>query len=125
MQYKFECDISGVYYGPAGQSLEFGERINTLGAWRKARSNSPWKGQLTAVYSVYQEPAGASALVGSVYVDVNPEDSDGFAFLRLPSASRGLSEKRWAIDALPDWTEQYTFDYTQDLFILPHRYAIY
>lgn len=59
--------------------------------------------------------------MGSVYADVNPEDGNGFAFLSLPSASRGLSEKRWATKALPDWTEQTIFDYTQDIFILPHR----
>ena len=78
--------------------------------------------QWTDKYSVRKVfDVGISEISGSVYVKSVPlppsDDERNLEFYRLGSKLRGISEKQWTLDSLPEH-ETFTLDYEEDLLVL-------
>ena len=61
---------------------------------------------------------GAYELMGGVFSTVTGEERTSLRFIRLPSASRGITQKEWRIDDFPMPIVCYATDPSADLLIV-------
>ena len=61
---------------------------------------------------------GAYELMGGVFSTVTGEERKSLRFIRLPSVSRGITQKEWRIDDFPMPIDCYATDPSSDLLIV-------
>ena len=61
---------------------------------------------------------GAYEFMGGVFSTVTGEERRSMHFIRLPSASRGITQKEWTVDGFPMPIDCYATDPSSDLLIV-------
>ena len=118
LQHKIECFLAGVVEGNLSATESLKDRLAAVRTWRSAWRTMQWteKHSVRKVFDV-----GISEISGSVYAKSVPlppsDDEHSLEFYRLGSRLRGVSEKQWTLDNLPEH-ETFTFDYEEDLLVL-------
>ena len=116
IQYRiqlFQCGFHDDFVGTSAASIA--DRMNQL-----RTSWSGWSSLEPAARTVVNLPGtlGVSKLVGGVFSIVTGEQGTNLRFIRLPSASRGITQKEWTIDDFPMPIDCYATDPSSDLLIV-------